>query len=136
MIADINDICICCGLLIVFGTGSLLTRVQLEFVSAREAGVIVEDDLDCCRCTDNSFQFCKSCYGIIIEKMISRFRLANYINISPYQKYLDILSDLTTVEEAFIARTHLVMSIIKLRPSGSNYSACNYRIWGHIVVLL
>ena len=120
----------------MFGTSSLLTRVYSKFVSAIEADVIIKDGLNYCGCTDNSFQFCKSCYGIIIEKKILKFRSANYINISPYQKYLDILSNLTPIKEAFIARTHLVISIIKLRPSGSNSSTSYYRIQGHTVVLL
>ena len=135
VIADRNDICACCDLLIVFGTGSLLTRVHPEFVSDIEAGVIVEDDLDCCGCTDNSFQFYKSCYGMIIEKKIPKFGSANCINVSPCQKYPDILSDLTPVEEAFIACAHPVMLIIKLRPSGSGSSALYYRIRDHTVVL-
>lgn len=135
VIADTNDVCACCGLLIVFGTGSLLTRLYPEFVSAIKVGVIVEDDLDCCGCTDNGFQFCKSCYGMIIEKKIPKFGSANCINVSPCQKYPDILSDLTPVEEAFIACAHPVMSIIKLRPSGSGSSASYYRIRGHTVVL-
>lgn len=136
VIADTNNVCACYGLLIVFGTGSLLTRLYPEFVSAIEAGVIVEDDLDCCGYTDNGFQFCKSCYGIIIEKKILKFGSANCINVSPCQKYPDILRDLPLVEEAFIARAHPVMSIIKLRPSGSSSSASYYRIQGHTVVLL
>lgn len=41
VIADINDICACCGLCILFGTGTLLTIVYPKFVSAIKAAVIV-----------------------------------------------------------------------------------------------
>ncbi|WP_375449087.1 DUF6570 domain-containing protein [uncultured Nostoc sp.] len=72
---------------------------------------------------------------MIIEKKIPKFGSANCINVSPCQKYPDILSDLTPVEEAFIACAHPVMLIIKLRPSGSGSSALYYRIRDHTVVL-
>lgn len=126
VIVDTNDVYAYCGLLIVFETGSLLTRVYPEFVSAIEASVIVKNDLDYCGYTDNGFQFCKSCYGMIIEKKIPKFGSANCINVSPCQKYSDILSDLTLVEKTFIARAYSVMLIIKLKLSGSGSSALYY----------
>ena len=52
---------------------------------------------------------------MIIEKKILKFVSINYINVSLCEKYSDILSDLTPIEEAFIAYAHLVISIIKLR---------------------
>lgn len=113
VIADTNDVCTCYGLFIPFGTGTLLTKAHPEFVSAIEAAVIVDDDLDCCGRTDNGSHFCNSCYGMIVEKKIPKLGSANCINVSPCQKYPDVLSDLTPVEEAFIARAHPVMSVIK-----------------------
>ena len=135
VIADINDICARCSLLIMFETGFLLTWVHPKFVSAIEAGVIVEDDLDYCEYTNNGFQFCKSCYDMIIKKKIPKFKSANCINVSPCQKYSDILSDLTPVKEVFIACAYPIMSIIKLRASVYGSFALYYRIWGHTVVL-
>lgn len=84
MIADTNDVCVCYDFLIVFGTGFLLTKVHPEFISTIEAGIIVEDDLDCYKCIDNGFQFYKSCYGMIIKKKIPKFGSANCINVLPY----------------------------------------------------
>lgn len=128
LIADTNDVCAYCGIVIVFGTGFLLTRVYPEFVSAIKADIILKVDLDCCGYTNNDYQFCKSGYNMIIEKKIPKFGSINCINVSPYHKYPDILSDLTLVEEAFIARAHPVMSIIKLRPSDSDFSTSYYWI--------
>ena len=135
VIADTYDVCACYGLFIVFRTGFLLTRVHPEFISAIKAGVIVKDDFDYCKCTDKGFQFCRSCYGMIIEKKIAKFGSANYINVSLCQKYSNILSDLTCVKEAFIASAYLIMSIINLRLGGSGSSTLYYRIWGHTMVL-
>lgn len=128
MITEENDICAYCDLLIVFGMGFLLTKVYPEFISTIKTDVIVEDNLNYCGYIDNSFQFCKSYYGIIIEKKIRKFGSANCINISHYQKYSDISSDLTPVEKRFITCVHLFISIIKLRPSGSSCSILYYWI--------
>lgn len=40
------------------------------------------------------------------------------------------------MEEAIIARTNLIISIIKLRPSSANVSISYSKIWSHTVVLL
>ncbi len=117
VIADINDICACCGLFILFVTGTLLIKANPEFVLAIKAAVIVDDDLDNCGRTDNNSHFCNTCYGIIVEKQIPKFGSANCINVLPYQKYPDVFSDLTFVKKLFIACAHPVMSVIKLRPS-------------------
>lgn len=55
MIADINNVYTCCDLYIVFRIGFLLIKVYSEFVSTIKVDVIVEDDLDYCKYTDNRF---------------------------------------------------------------------------------
>ncbi len=74
-------------------------------------------------------------YGMIIEKQIPKFGSANCINVLPCQKYSDVLSDLTPIEEAFIACAHPVMFVIKLRPSGTGSTASYHQIRGHTVIL-
>lgn len=122
-IAGTNDVCICCGLFIPFGACTILTGVYPNFVSAIEAAIIVKDDLGCCARVDAGSYFCKSCYGMVVEKKIPKFGSANCINVSLCQKYPDVLNDLTAVEEVVIARAHPIMSIIKLRPGGSGFPA-------------
>ncbi len=135
VIADTNDVCTCCGLFIPFGMDTLPTKVHLELVLAIEAAIIVDDDLDCWGHTDNSSHFYNTSYGMIVEKQIPKFGSANCINVLPCQKYPDIFSDLTPVKEAFIARVQSVMSVIKLRPSGTDSTASYHQIQGHTIVL-
>ena len=122
VIADTSNIYVYCGLFILFEAGILLTKIYPEFVSTREAAVIVKDDFDCCGRTDNGFHFCKSCYNIIIKEKILKFGSANCINVLACQKYPKVLSDLTPVKEAFIVCAHPVILIIKLRSSSSGFS--------------
>ncbi len=112
----------------MFGTGTLLTKVHLEFVLAIEAVIIVNNDLNCCGHIDNSSHFCNTYYGMIVKKQIPKFGFANYINVLPYQKYFDVLNDLTLVKETFIARAHPIMSIIKLKPSRTGSTTSYYQI--------
>lgn len=84
MIADINNICICYGLFILFRAGTILTRVNPNFISAIETAIIIKDDLNCYKHLDYSSYFCKFCYAMVVEKKIPKFGSANYINILLY----------------------------------------------------
>lgn len=136
MITDINNVCICYNLFILFRANTLLIKVYSKFVSTIKATVIVDNNSNYCRHTDNSSHFCKSCYSITVKKKIPKFGSAKYINVLPCQKYSDIFNDLTSVKKAFITCTHLVMSVIKLKPSGFRSTVLYYWIWGHTVILI
>lgn len=123
MIADINDVYAYCGLFILFGTGTLLTKVYAKFILAIKDAIIVDDDLDYCRRTGNNFHFCNTYYSMIVEKQILKFGFANCINILLCQEYPDVLSDLTFIKEAFIAFAYPIMSIINLKPSRTSSTA-------------
>lgn len=83
---------------------------------------MINHNHNCWKRINNSSYFYKSCYGIIIKKKISKFGFANFINILSSQKYFDFLSDLSCIQKIFIACAHSVISIIKLKLSGSGLS--------------
>lgn len=128
MILDINDVCICCSLFILFGFNTWLTKVYLDFIMAMEAAVIAIDNLDHYRHTNNDSHFSKSYYSMIVEKMISKFGSAKYINVLPCQKNFDVLSDLTSIKEAFITCAHPIISVIKLILSRTDLTNLYYKI--------
>lgn len=135
MIIGTNDICACYGLFILFEAGTLLPKVYPDMVLAIEDIIIADNNLDYYRRIDNGFHFYKSSYSITIEKKISKFRSANCINVLPYQKYPDILCNLTTIEKVFIACIHLIMSVIQLKRNKTSLIALYYWIWDYIVIL-
>lgn len=61
----------------------LLTKVYLNIVFAKKAAIIVKNNFNCCKYIDADFYFYQFYYTIIIEKKISKFGFANYINILP-----------------------------------------------------
>lgn len=136
IIVATNNILAYYNLFILLGASSLLTQVYPEFLSTIKIAIIAKNNLNCYGHTDNGSYFCKSCYSIIIKKKIPKFRSVNCINISFYQKYSDIFSDLTLIEKVFIVYTYPIMLIIKLRPSSSNSSTLYLWIQSHIVILL
>lgn len=115
MIIDIYDLYVCCDSYILFLTVILLIRIYPEFISFIKIAIIVEENLVYYGPVNNIFHFCKSYYGITVERKISKFRSANYINISLSEKYFDILSDSTFHQNIFISCIHLIVSIIMLR---------------------
>lgn len=123
MIININNVCTCCNLFILFGTSILLTKIHSEFILVIEAAIIVNDDLNYCGRADNRFHFCNFCYDMIIEKKILKFGSANYITILLCPKYPVVFSNLTLIKKAFIACTHFVMFVIKLKPNGTYLTA-------------
>ena len=128
MIANTNDVYICCDLFIPFGIGILLTKGHPKFVLAIKAAVIVHDDLDYCGRIDNSSHFCNTYYAMIVGRHSPKFGSANCIIVLPCQKYPYVLSDLTPVKEVFIACTYSVMSVIKLKPIRTGSTAFYNRI--------
>lgn len=115
VIANTNNVCVYCNLFILFRAGKLLTKVHLDFVLAIKTTIKVINNLICYGYNDNSSHLCKFCYSIIIEKKIPKFGFANCINILFYQKYPNVLSNLTLVKETLMAHVQPIMFVIKLR---------------------
>lgn len=128
MIADTNNVCACYNFFILFGANIILTRVYSDFVSAIKAAIIVKKDFDCCGRINASSYFCKFCYSIIVKKKILKFGSATCINVLSYQKYFNVLNNLIIIEEAIIIYVYLIISIIKLKLSGSGISILYHRI--------
>lgn len=82
-----------------------------------KAIVITNDNFDYCGCSHSSFHFWKSCYSMIFEKKLLKFRSANCIDVLFCQKYLNFLCNLSLIKEIFIT---CVYPIIFIRKFGSN----------------
>lgn len=103
-----------------------MSKIYLNFVLAIEAAVIINNNHDYFAYIDNRSHFCKSFYYMIVEKKISKFGSANYINVLSYWKYSNVFSDLTFVKKIFVICPYLIMSIIKLRFSKTGLSIFYY----------
>lgn len=85
---------------------------------------------------NGKFWFCRSCFHYIQKLNIPKFGVINVVNIYPCQDYPNVLKDFIIVEKVVITCTYLVISILKLRLSGSKLSSSYQQIRGHAVVLL
>lgn len=126
MIADINNIYIYYSLFIPFKINTLLPKIYLNFISLIKITIIVNDNFDYYKYTNNSSKFCKSYYSMIVEKIPLKFESANYINILLYQKYFDVFSDLIPIKKTFITCAYLSKFVIKLRASKTDLTALYY----------
>lgn len=98
--------------------------------------LFTEDTLDSCGKNGNEYSFCKTCFSMVKKSKPTKFGSINSVNTTTCcQSYPDILTGLTPVEEAVIARAHPVVSIPKLRPGRTSPSVCYQRIRGQPVVV-
>lgn len=111
IITDINNICTYYSLFILFKANIMLIRIYLNFVFVIKVIIIVKNNLNYYRCINVGFYFCKSYYAIIVEKKISELVFVNCINVLLYQKYPDILNDLSIIKILIIIYAYLIMSI-------------------------
>lgn len=109
MFINTNNVYIRYGLFILFKVDILFIKIHVKFVSAKKVIITVKNNLDCCGYINNSFHFCKSYYGIIIDRKISKFRFANFINIWFCEKYPNVFSNLTFVKKKFIVCIYLII---------------------------
>ncbi|KFZ18957.1 hypothetical protein V502_03896, partial [Pseudogymnoascus sp. VKM F-4520 (FW-2644)] len=89
---------------------------------------------DCCAIKDDIVSLCATCSLAIAKRAIPPLSAGNFVNCLFCQDYSDVLKNLNTVEEAFIARAHVVGIFLKLT-SGAK-SGISYRgSCGHSVAV-
>jgi hypothetical protein len=69
---------------------------------------------DCCAVTDNVVSLCASCGSKITDRAIPPLSAGNFVNCLFCQDYPEALKTLNTIEEAFIARAHVIGIFLKL----------------------
>ena len=80
---------------------------------------------DCCAVKDDTVSLCATCSSAIAKRAIPPLSAGNFVNCLFCQDYPEALKNLNTVEEAFIARAHVVGIFLKLT-SGAK-SGISYR---------
>ena len=79
---------------------------------------------DCCAVREDMVSLCMTCNSAIAKRAIPPLSAGNFVNCLFCQDYPEALKNLNTVEEAFIARAHVVGIFLKLTSgakSGSSY---------------
>jgi hypothetical protein len=69
---------------------------------------------DCCAVKDNMVSLCTACNSAIAKRAIPLLSAGNFVNCLFCQHYPEVLRNLNAVEEAFIARAHVVGIFLKL----------------------
>jgi hypothetical protein len=85
---------------------------------------------DCCAVKDDSVSLCSICSSAIAKQSIPPLSAGNFVNCLFCQDYPAVLNNLNTVEEAFIARAHVISLFLKLTSGakrGISYrGSCGY----------
>ncbi|KAH9203140.1 hypothetical protein DL95DRAFT_419284, partial [Leptodontidium sp. 2 PMI_412] len=69
---------------------------------------------DCCAVKDDIVSLCTTCNSAIAKRAIPPLSAGNFVNCLFCQDYPEALKNLNTVEEAFIARAHVIGIFLKL----------------------
>jgi hypothetical protein len=69
---------------------------------------------DCCAVKDDMVSLCTACNSAIAKRAIPPLSAGNFVNCLFCQDYPEALKNLNTVEEAFIARAHVIGIFLKL----------------------
>jgi hypothetical protein len=69
---------------------------------------------DCCAVKDNMVSLCTTCNSAIAKRAIPLLSAGNFVNCLFCQDYPEALKNLNAVEEAFIARAHVIGIFLKL----------------------
>ena len=69
---------------------------------------------DCCAVKGDTVSLCATCSSTIAKRAIPPLSAGNFVNCLFCQDYPDALKNLNTVEEAFIARAHVIGIFLKL----------------------
>jgi hypothetical protein len=127
-LASRDRTCSCCGKLV---PSTDIRRFLDEDPLLRP----LEGFLDSCGCSDGFWDLCSICHVALLRGSVPKFSAKNNVNVTLCQHYPDALKDLTLTEEYFIAKTHPVGVVVKLRPGGQT-SPANYRaLRGHFIVI-
>ncbi len=109
---------------------------NVVLIAAFKTYILHRYDLDVCGCCSGSFNFCHNCWTCVSRGRQPKFGISNKMPKLCYQYYPTLLEDLTSTEEAVIAKVHPVMTILKLRPNNSLNPGIYKGICGHSVLLL
>jgi hypothetical protein len=89
---------------------------------------------DCCAVKGNIVSLCKSCSSAVAKRSIPPLSAGNFVNCLFCQDYPSVLKNLNTVEEAFIARAHVIGMFLKLT-SGARRGLSYRGSRGHCVAV-
>jgi hypothetical protein len=89
---------------------------------------------DSCAINDESVSLCRLCGVALTKRAIPPLSAGNFVNCLFCQDYPAVLKDLNTVEEAFIARAHVIGMFLKLT-SGAKKGVSYRGSRGHCVAV-
>jgi hypothetical protein len=123
-----------CGL-----CGGLFQEEEVVNLSLQDANLLhffekTTSKPDCCAVKGNIVSLCKSCSSAVAKRSIPPLSAGNFVNCLFCQDYPSVLKNLNTVEEAFIARAHVIGMFLKLT-SGARRGLSYRGSRGHCVAV-
>ncbi len=135
-VKHIDHVCCCCNRFVDLLELESISDNNAVLMTIFETYILHYCNFDVCGCCSGSFNFCYDCWTCVSISRKPKFGIFNNIPKLCCQYYLILLEDLTFAEEDVIARAHLVITILKLRPNNSFNSGTYRGICRYFVLLL
>ncbi len=135
VIERLKYVCGCCGLFVSEKESQVYAIDDCLIRNSITSGLLTLSHIDCCAISNNDICLCLTCSRSLSLGNRPKFGILNGLPRVDCQSYPPALADLSMAEEAAITRTHPVVSILKLRPSGVFNPATYSRIKDHTVLL-
>lgn len=110
-----REACCCCGIRVKEGDIERMHKNDPQLVKFKRK--YPAWTVDACGVQGNEYMFCEKCdRDIRSSQRVPKFSSLNYVNSTSCENYPEQLKGLTFVEEAMIARAHVVGIFLKLSP--------------------
>ena len=135
VVKHMNHVCCCCSCFVDSFQLEIFLDSDAVILSTFKTNIICYSSLDICGCCFETFNFGHEYWTHVSGGQEPKFGIYNKISQLCCQHYADLLEGLTSTKKVVIARTHLVVSILKLRPN-NRFNPWSYRgICGHFMLL-
>ncbi|MCJ1349551.1 hypothetical protein MMC31_007792 [Peltigera leucophlebia] len=136
VIEGLKCVCECCGLFASEKESQIFAIDVCLIRNSVASGLLIISNIDSCGISNNGIRLCLTCRNSLSLGNRLKFGILNSLPCVDCQSYPPALGNFSMAEEAANARVHPVMSILKLRPSGTFNPAAYSGIKGHAVFLL
>ena len=134
-VKHIDYVCCYCSRFVNLSKLESILNNNAVLLAAFETYILHCCDLNVCGYYSGSFNFCHDCWTCVNGGRKPKFGISNKMSQLYCQYYPALLKDLTSVEEAVIAKVYPVVTILKLRPNNS-FNPETYRgLCRHFVLL-
>lgn len=125
----------CCSCFIYSPKLKIIPTDNSMIATVSATTIFYLNQFDSCRYQPQLYIFCKKCWKNISEKKSPKYRIFHKLPQLCSQNYFLALENLSIAQKIIIARAHLIITILKLRPNNKFNPGSYRKIRDHAIIL-